>query len=127
MNFKIPRKSRTETTKNVLKVERVNSFHSHILRETEDVREKNIEKQNISSLCRISGVKESVGHLICDCSKLAQNEYKYNSKKKTTVFNLQYVSTYSCHLQLQMSFFNSCTLEFIFKYVTKLCQNLRTI
>ena len=37
-----------------------------------------IEKQDISPLCRMFEVKEEfVGHLICECSKLAQNEYKH--------------------------------------------------
>ena len=37
-----------------------------------------IEKQDISPLCNMCGVKEeSVGHLIYECSKLAQYEYKY--------------------------------------------------
>ena len=37
----------------------------------------NIDKQNVSPLCRMCGLKEeTVSHIICECSKLAQIEYK---------------------------------------------------
>ena len=37
-----------------------------------------VEKQNLSPLCRMCGEKdESVGHLVGECSKLAQAEYKH--------------------------------------------------
>ena len=36
-----------------------------------------IDKQNVSPLCRLCGEKdETVNHVICECSKLAQNDYK---------------------------------------------------
>ena len=36
-----------------------------------------IEKQQLSPLCRMCGVKdETVGHLLCECSKMAQMQYK---------------------------------------------------
>lgn len=42
------------------------------------------------------------------------------SQKRNHSFQLtKHVSTFSCHLQLQMSF-NGCTFEFILRYVTKL-------
>ena len=37
-----------------------------------------VEKQNLSPLCRTCGEKEeSMGHLVGECSKLAQTEYKH--------------------------------------------------
>ena len=37
-----------------------------------------VEKQNLSPLCRMCGEKdESMGHLVGECSKLAQTEYKH--------------------------------------------------
>ena len=37
-----------------------------------------VEKQNLSPLCRMCGEKdESMGHLVGECSKLAQAEYKH--------------------------------------------------
>ena len=37
-----------------------------------------IEKQQLSPLCRMCGVKdETVGHLLCECSKMAQIQYKH--------------------------------------------------
>ena len=37
----------------------------------------NIDKQNVSALCRMCHQKEeSVNHVICECSKLAQSDYK---------------------------------------------------
>ena len=36
-----------------------------------------VEQQNLSPLCRMCGEKyESMGHLVGECSKLAQAEYK---------------------------------------------------
>ena len=36
-----------------------------------------IEKQDLSPLCRMCGAKdETTHHLVCECSKLAQIEYK---------------------------------------------------
>ena len=37
-----------------------------------------VENQNLSPLCRMCGEKdESMGHLVGECSKLAQAEYKH--------------------------------------------------
>ena len=37
-----------------------------------------VEKQNLSPLCRMCGEKnESMGHLVKECRKLAQTEYKH--------------------------------------------------
>ncbi|XP_048578959.1 uncharacterized protein LOC125560711 [Nematostella vectensis] len=36
------------------------------------------EKQQISPLCRMCGLKdETVNHLLCECSKMAQSQYKH--------------------------------------------------
>ena len=37
-----------------------------------------IEKQQLSPLCIMCGVKdETVGHLLCECSKMEQKQYKH--------------------------------------------------
>ena len=51
---------------------------------------KNIDKQNISEKCRMCGQRdESVSHIVAECSKLAQTEYKARHDNVARIIHLE--------------------------------------
>ena len=51
---------------------------------------KNIDKQNISEKCRMCGQRdESVSHIVAECSKMAQSDYKARHDNVGRIVHLQ--------------------------------------
>ena len=54
-----------------------------------------VEKQNLSPLCRMCGEKdESMGHLVGECSKIAQAEYKHRHDNVARMFHWNIAHSY---------------------------------
>ena len=54
-----------------------------------------VEKQNLSPLCRMCGEKyESMGHLVGECSKLAQTEYKHQHDNVASMIHWNIAHSY---------------------------------